>query len=164
MASHSHAPDVRAELDRFTRACREQGTPVTHQRLAVYRALLESPGHPDAETVHRQLRPEYPTLSAGTVYKTLEMLEGLGLVKKVGATGPSRRFDANRHPHHHLWCVRCHSLTDIELDAGRAVDLPADLGFQVIEYTIQFSGVCAQCRVRGDAGLDPDSGAPTAQP
>ncbi len=146
MPRDPHTTDVSAELERFTRACREQGKPVTHQRLAVYRALLESHAHPDADTVYRQLRPQYPALSQATVYKTIEMLEGLGLVRKVGADGPSRRFDANRHPHHHLRCERCHSLTDIELDPGPAVDLPAGLGFEVTEVTIQFSGICARCR------------------
>ena len=138
--------EVDAELERFTQACREQGTPVTHQRLAVYRVLLESHLHPDAEAIYRQLKPDHSALSQATVYKTIELLEGLGLVRKVGAPGSSRRFDANRHPHHHLWCERCHGLTDIEVDGLAPPQLPASLDFQVTEYTIQFSGVCARCR------------------
>jgi len=146
-----HHLDIASELDRFTSACREQGTPVTHQRLAVYRVLLESVAHPDADTIFKQLRPQHPTLSAATVYNTLELLEGLGLVKKVGSSGPSRRFDANRHPHHHLWCERCHSLTDVEFDASPAVSLPPGVDFEVSDYTIQFSGLCAQCKDAGPA-------------
>jgi Fur family peroxide stress response transcriptional regulator len=139
-------PDSDAELKRFTQECRDHGTPVTHQRLAVYRALLESDGHPDADTVYRKLKPAHPTLSQATVYKTIEMLESLGLVRKVPVPGPKRRFDANRHPHHHLWCVRCHGLTDIESDELANLALPKGLEFEVMDYTIQFSGVCAQCR------------------
>ena len=47
---HPHHSDdfVAEEVERFTRACRERGTPVTQQRLAVYRALLQSHDHPDA--------------------------------------------------------------------------------------------------------------------
>ena len=138
--------DVGAELERFTRSCRDKGTPVTHQRLAIYRAMLESHIHPDADTVYRQLKPDYPSLSAATVYKTIEMLESLGLVRKVPAPGPKRRFDANRHPHHHLWCVRCHGLTDIESDELANLALPKGLDFEVRDYTIQFSGICARCR------------------
>jgi Fur family peroxide stress response transcriptional regulator len=146
MASEARHPDVELELERFTVACREKGLPVTHQRLAVYRVLLESHAHPDAEALFRTLRPLYPTLSLGTVYKTIEMLEGLGLVREVAAPGASRRFDANRHAHHHLWCMRCHRLVDIAHDSLDGIALPAGLDFQVADYTIQFNGLCADCR------------------
>ena len=142
-------PDVTVELERFTRACHEQGKPVTHQRLAVYRALLESHVHPDADSIFQQLHPGYPSLSPGTVYKTLEMLVGLGLVREVGAPGSRKRFDANRHPHHHLWCTHCHRLRDVELDGAAAVDLPKGLDFTVTDVTVQFNGICSDCRAAG---------------
>ncbi|MGH7725517.1 MAG: Fur family transcriptional regulator [Candidatus Eiseniibacteriota bacterium] len=145
-------PDEAADRDEavehFTRACHERGLPVTHQRLAVYRTLLESHEHPDAEGIHRTLHGAYPSLSLGTVYKTLELLEGLGLVREVGAPGARRRFDANHHRHHHLWCVRCHRLDDVEHAALDTLSLPPSVGFEVTDYTIQFNGVCASCRAR----------------
>jgi Fur family peroxide stress response transcriptional regulator len=143
------SPDIDSRLDRFTAACRERGTPVTHQRLAVFRALLQSDEHPDADALHRSLHDSYPTLSLGTVYKTLEMLQSLGLARPVSSPGPSRRFDGNHHPHHHLWCTSCQRLTDVELDELAEVALPADLGFQVTDLTIQFNGICADCRTKG---------------
>ena len=150
MATHArdHA-DIEAQLRRFTEACRERGTPVTHQRLAVFRALLESASHPDADALHTSLRGAYPTLSLGTVYKTLEMLQSLGLARAVSSPGPTRRFDGNRHPHHHLWCTRCGRLSDVELDDLADIAPPAGLGFQVTDVTIQFNGICADCRTAG---------------
>src|SRR5260221_2848553 len=139
-------PDVDAQLRGFTKACRERGTPVTHQRLAVFRALLESEAHPDAEALHTSLRSAYPTLSLGTVYKTLEMLQALGLAHAVSTPGPTRRFDGNPHPHHHLWCTRCRRLMDVELGELADIALPAGLGFQVQGLTIQFNGICSNCR------------------
>ncbi|MEO6463087.1 MAG: transcriptional repressor [Candidatus Eisenbacteria bacterium] len=124
---------------------------MTHQRLAVFRALLESETHPDAEAIHKSLRDTYPTLALGTVYKTLEMLESLGLARAVSSPGPTRRYDGNQHPHHHLWCTRCRRLTDVELDEVADIALPAALAFQVTDITIQFSGVCADCRAREGA-------------
>lgn len=145
----AHAPpDIDASLSRFTEVCRERGTPVTHQRLAVFRALLESESHPDAETLHKGLRSTHPTLSLGTVYKTLEMLQSLGLASAVSSPGPTRRFDGNQHPHHHLWCKRCRRLTDVELEELTDITLPGELGFQVSEVTIQFSGICGPCAAR----------------
>lgn len=148
MARTKSYPDIDAQLERFTEACHTRGTPVTHQRLAVFRALLEISAHPDAEGLSRTLRPSYPTLSLGTVYKTLDMLSALGLARPVSSPGPTRRFDANQHPHHHLWCTRCHRLMDVELQAPETIELPPRLGFQVKDVSIQFNGVCADCRSR----------------
>lgn len=145
----SHEPlGIDASLSRFTELCRQRGTPVTHQRLAVFRALLESESHPDAESIHSGLRGTHPTLSLGTVYKTLEMLQSLGLATAVSSPGPTRRFDGNQHPHHHLWCTRCRRLTDVELEELADIALPGGLGFWVTDVTIQFNGICAQCAAR----------------
>ncbi len=145
--SHEHThPDIAEQLEKFTDACHERGLPVTHQRLAIFRALLESESHPDAEALYRGLHGAYPTLSLGTVYKTLEMLQGLGLVRAVSSPGPTRRFDGNQHPHHHLWCTRCRRLMDVELESLGDLAPPARLGFHVEEVTVQFNGVCADCR------------------
>jgi Fur family transcriptional regulator, peroxide stress response regulator len=149
--SHSPVhPDIDARLARFTEACRERGTPMTHQRLAIFRALLESESHPDAEALHRSLRGTIPTLALGTVYKTLEMLQSLGMARPVSSPGPTRRFDGKQHPHHHLWCTRCQRLMDVELDGLADIALPAGQDFQVTDITIQFNGLCADCRAHGD--------------
>jgi len=137
---------VETQLHRFTEACRERGMPVTHQRLAVFRALLESESHPDADAIHKSLRAAYPTLSLGTVYKTLETLQSLGLARAVSSPGPTRRFDGNRTPHHHLLCTRCGRLMDVELDQLAQIALPAGLDFQVTDLTIQFNGICSTCQ------------------
>jgi Fur family peroxide stress response transcriptional regulator len=148
MASTHFPASIDAQLARFTEACRERGTPVTHQRLAVYRALLESEAHPDAEALHRGLHASYPTLSLGTIYKTLEMLQSLGLASAVSSPGPTRRFDGNRQPHHHVWCTRCQRLMDVELDELVDIALPSTTGFEVTDITVQFNGICSDCRTR----------------
>jgi len=138
--------EIDAQLTRFIDACRERGAPVTLQRLAIFRALLESESHPDADAIHKRLKGAYPTLSLGTVYKTLEMLQSLGLARAVSSPGPTRRFDGNQHPHHHLLCTRCGRLMDVELDRLADIALPEGLDFQVKDVSIQFTGTCADCK------------------
>ena len=65
--SHEH-PDIDARLSHFTEACRQRGTPVTHQRLAIFRALLKSESHPDAEALHRSLRGTHPNADAHAIW------------------------------------------------------------------------------------------------
>jgi len=144
--THPNEHEIQAQLDRFIEACREEKAPVTLQPLAIFRALLESHAHPDADAIHTRLKGAYPTLSLGTVYKTLEMLQSLGLARAVSSPGPTRRFDGNQHPHHHLWCTRCGKLIDVELAPLSHIALPESVGFQVTDVTIQFNGICADCK------------------
>ncbi|RYU79012.1 Fur family transcriptional regulator [Hymenobacter persicinus] len=97
------------------------GLRATRQRLVILESLLLLPGHPTAEQVHRRIRPAHPTLSLGTVYKTLDSFVAAGLVRRVAAAeGSSRRFDADCSAHHHLHCTDTQEIIDYcdpQLDA-----------------------------------------------
>ena len=60
---------------------RSQGFKVTPQRIAIYDALRGHHDHPTAEMLYHTLRPEHPSMSLATVYKTMEIFEKIGLVK-----------------------------------------------------------------------------------
>ncbi|SHI80807.1 Fur family transcriptional regulator, peroxide stress response regulator [Hymenobacter daecheongensis DSM 21074] len=90
-----------------------KGLRATRQRLAILESLLLLPGHPTAEQVHRRVRPDYPTISLGTVYKALDSFVATGLVRRVAAAeGHSRRFDADCSAHHHLHCTDTQEIID----------------------------------------------------
>ena len=130
-------------IDRF----REAGLKATPQRLANYRALARMKDHPSPDALFRAVRGAMPSLSLGTVYKTLDALEGAGLVEEVSRLGETKRYDANLAPHDHLVCTVCRRIADIHVDK-RSVK-PADLeveGFEVLEMHVQLFGVCRDCR------------------
>ncbi len=153
--------DVREALDSFSGACREKGLSVTHQRLAVYEALVSSRSHPAAEEIYQAVKAKYPTISRGTVYRTLETLCDIGLVADVNRVRGTARFEAAIQPHHHLICLGCRKIMDVQdtsLDrlgegaARRAVTArPAEefSGFTVTGYQVQLVGYCRQCRSAG---------------
>src|SRR5262245_55340902 len=87
--------------------CREEGLNITPQRVAIYRALLESTDHPSPEMLYRRVLPAMPSLSLATVYKVLDALARLGVVQEVPVPNDPRRFDANMERHHHVVCSRC---------------------------------------------------------
>ena len=91
----------------------QRGLRATRQRLVILESLLLLPGHPTAELVHRRVRPDHPTISLGTVYKTLDSFAAVGLVRRVAAAGgTSRRFDADCSAHHHLHCTDTQEIID----------------------------------------------------
>lgn len=144
-------PQVRQRLNYFAEHCRRRGLSVTHQRLAVYQALLASPGHPTAEQIFKRVRQRYPTISLATVYKTLDTLESEGLISKITFLPDAARYDANIEHHHHLVCVRCHRVDDLPAALLERVKIPdgAANDYRILGFSVQFHGLCPQCRRRG---------------
>lgn len=135
-------------LAAFTGACRRRGLSITHQRLAVYEAVTKSRTHPNAEEIFRTVRERYPTISRGTVYRTLDTLCTMGLVTDVNRTRDTGRFEAALEPHHHLVCLGCRRIIDVHDRRLDRLPAPAAEGFEVTGYQIQFTGYCAACRRR----------------
>jgi len=135
-------------IEFFETAHRRSGLPVTVQRRAVFEAILERRDHPTADQVFHAVHPRLPQLSRMTVYRILATLVSLGLLSKTCHPGSSARFDPKLHQHHHLVCLDCGDIIDLE-DA-RLNKLPwPDVGrhgFQIEDYHINFRGRCARCR------------------
>jgi len=134
----------------FCNHCRARGFPLTPQRLAIFRAVLASVEHPTAEDIYQAIKPEMPSLSLGTVYRTLEWLAQERFILRVHAPDSPTRFDANRTPHHHLVCVSCHRVADIEDPALDHLPIAPERlqGFAVTGHHVQIFGVCPACQNR----------------
>ena len=133
-------------MDHLVARCRERGMNVTPQRMAIYRALLESVDHPTPEALHERVRASMPSLSLATIYKALDTLGELGLVQEVSVAGAGKRYDANVERHHHLVCTRCKQVSDHydpQLDALRPPRRLA--GFVAHSVSVQLLGLCASC-------------------
>jgi len=115
---------VDRRLDRFKSAATAAGVKLTHQRLEIFREVASSLEHPDAEAVLRSVRKRMPTVSIDTVYRSLWMLNDLGLVTTLGPRRESVRFDANLEHHHHYVCVRCGLARDFESAELDALGVP----------------------------------------
>ena len=65
--------------------------------MAILSALQETTVHPTADWVYSQLKPKYPDLSLGTVYRNLKKFCETGKAASVGVIGGQEHFDANTH-------------------------------------------------------------------
>ena len=140
-------------LQSFRELLRSRGLAVTHQRLGVYRSLLQDDSHPEADRLFARVRREMPTISLGTVYKTLDMLKELGAITEVHATKNATRYEAILEPHHHLVCERCGSIIDLyERKYTRLRPTArAAAGFEVRSCSVQFRGLCRECAATSNA-------------
>ena len=131
----------------------EKTTRYSKKRTAIYAALLETDTHPTAEWLYRRLKPEYPDLSLGTVYRNLARFKEDGEVVSVGVVGGQERFDANTEPHPHFVCSRCGGVYDLHgLERDEALDARVEehFGHRVDSHDLIFHGVCRHCRAVED--------------
>src|SRR5271156_5629064 len=134
-------------LEQFTQRCRKGGLAVTPQRLAIIKALLSTAEHPRADTVYAAVRREHPTISLATVHRTLETLCAIGEARKVTPLHDSARYDGNVTPHHHVVCVKCRKIRDIEIPRlDRLFAGQSELGeFTVLGSTLEIHALCEEC-------------------
>ena len=134
----------------FAAQCHRGGLAVTPQRLAIIRALLASADHPRAEAIYAAVRREHPHISLATVHRTLETLCRIGEARKVTALHDSARYDANTTPHHHVVCIGCRRIRDIEIPGiERLLDERHELGeFRLLGWALEVHALCADCQRR----------------
>ena len=124
---------------------------ITPQRIAVYKALIETTQHPSAEMVFETLRKTFPSISLDTVNRTLLTLNEIGAAFIVEGSGEPKRFDANLQAHQHFKCVRCKRIIDFHHEPFDNITVPADIEkkFTVLRKTVYLEGICDLCGKKG---------------
>ena len=138
-------------LAEFAERCRKGGLAVTPQRLAIIRALLASADHPRADLIFTRVRRQHPHISLATVHRTLETLCEAGEARKVTMLHDSARYDGNLDPHHHIVCVRCRRIRDLEVpELERLLEGHSELGgFSLLGASLELQALCEQCQKKG---------------
>ena len=124
----------------FADALRARGQRVTLPRLMVHRVVAESPQHVTADDIHEEL----PSLSFATIYSTLDLLEELGMVRRVSTLEGATVYDSRTDSHDHATCRSCGRMFDLDPVEIPAAKMPR--GFHVEQVEVQFVGLCANCR------------------
>jgi Fe2+ or Zn2+ uptake regulation protein len=126
---------------------RERGLRVTLPRLVVHRHVRRAQAHVTPEQVHSQLARVHPGLSPATIYSTLDLLDELGLVRRVSTPRGHTVYDARTEPHHHLVCRRCGRVEDVDgaVEADEVEAAARAAGFRPERAEVQLSGLCREC-------------------
>ena len=133
-------------MDRFKSILKQQGVKLTHQRMIIFQEVAESEEHPNAESVYKAVRKKLPMVSLDTVYRTLWILQDLGLIHIIG--GRDRvRFDGNMKPHHHFVCNECGLMRDFCSSEFDRLKIPKEIkalgnGESV---HLEIKGICIEC-------------------
>ena len=129
---------------------------MTPQRSTILEVLKSLRTHPTADQVYEIVKKRLPKISIGTVYRNLDMLSRLGLIKKINVGTPQMRFDGRIEEHYHVVCMRCGRVEDVEIDDDfnpfRELHkaLSQRTGFEIKGLEINMVGICPDCAKRGN--------------
>jgi Fur family ferric uptake transcriptional regulator len=140
---------------------RERGLRWTPQRRTLIDVLSRADGHVTGSELIERCREVDPTTIPSTVYRTLDVLEELGLIRHGhGADGREEFHVLPEAVHGHLHCGTCGRISEIDADDAAAfvTAIEARHGFAVDLSHITVVGECSSCRDLAAAA----NGAPTA--
>ncbi|HQR28685.1 MAG TPA: Fur family transcriptional regulator [Nocardioides sp.] len=133
-------PDFKAKL-------RDRGFRLTPQRELILRAVEEL-GHATPDEVLAAVHRESAAVNISTVYRTLEVLEELGLVRHAHLSDRAPTYHSTTdHEHFHLVCRSCHKVTSVDPDEAQDLlaRLRADHGFVADVGHLTVFGTCVEC-------------------
>lgn len=120
---------------------RGRGYKATPQRIAVLEALAA-----DQHQSLEEIRDRCPEVGLVTVYRTLDLLGQLGLVRRLDL-GDGSRYELAESHHHHLICEDCGDISEFDKCPINSALLPSeDSGFEVHSHSLEVYGRCAECR------------------
>ena len=79
----------------------------SRKREAILSAICSTDIHPTADWIYQKLKPIYPDLSLGTVYRNIARFKEDGLIISVGVVEGQERLDGTTAPHAHFICSKC---------------------------------------------------------
>ena len=125
------------------------GVRVTNQRALILEIIRCGQGHLDADEVYRRAREKQPRLSLSTVYRTLQLLQKLDLVKEVHIDETHHHYEVKpSSEHHHLVCLGCGRIIEFHYSLSRYVkrNVAEAKDFDIVSTEIRMTGYCSKCR------------------
>ncbi len=135
-------------VEEIEQRLRDAGLRATAPRVAVLRALTETPDHPRVDQLIERVRASGVSISTQAAYDVCEALSAKALARRVEFPGGPVRYDARvGDNHHHLVCRGCGLVLDADCATGAApcLDPPDARGFEIEAAEVTFWGLCPEC-------------------
>ena len=139
--------------DELVQRLRSAGYKITPPRLAVLEVIQREGEHLNPNEILDQAQAIYPQTGRATVYRTLELLTLLDIVRPiyVGESGPT--YIRTEGGHHHLVCSQCGRIVDFDQCVADTMqrELEERFGFVIKSHLLEFYGICARCQTEAAA-------------
>lgn len=137
---------VPGDEEAIVQALRLKGNRVTPQRRAIIGEILDHKGHITPQAIVQAMSDRI-SVDASTVYRTLELLEEMGIVSHTHLGSNATYHLAHDHDHVHLFCRTCKTWASIPGERMRSVEqaLKDETGFAPDLTHFAISGTCIRC-------------------
>jgi Fur family transcriptional regulator, ferric uptake regulator len=136
-----------------------RGIRLTAQRRALIATIQEATTHLDAESLLKLARQRDPHINRATVYRTLELLKGLGMIDELDLmhlNGEKHYYEVKtRQDHLHLACFCCGTVTEFASPAFQQLkqEIAAKNQFHIQVMRLEVGGLCCSCAAKTEKRL-----------
>jgi Fur family transcriptional regulator, ferric uptake regulator len=136
-----------AEFQELLERLRQAGYKITPPRMAVLEVIQQEGGHLNPVEVLEHAKAIHPRLGRATVYRTLELLTQLGIVRPIYLVDSGPIYIRADSAHHHLVCSNCGLIIDFDQCSADEIagELSRQHGFTIQSHLLEFYGLCAAC-------------------
>jgi Fur family ferric uptake transcriptional regulator len=140
------------EIERLKGNLKEKGYKLTPQRRSIIDSIIKNEGnHLTTEEIYDLVKIECPEIGLATVYRTVQLLEDIGVVCKLELNDGCNRYELihedENHHHHHLICTNCGKVIEVQGDLleGLETEIQKTYDFEVKNHSLKFYGFCKEC-------------------
>jgi Fur family transcriptional regulator, ferric uptake regulator len=126
---------------------RDRGLRMTPQRRAIVSEVMRTHGHISPSAMARTIEGEMPGVNPSTVYRTLALLEEVGVLQHSHVESGAEYHKTDEAQHVHLTCHRCGRDDELSItEAGRlGKEIHRHHGFEADLTHFAITGLCADC-------------------
>ena len=129
---------------------KKQGYKLTPQRKVVIDIILShNHRHLNTEEIYEQVKVKYPNIGLATVYRTLIVLDELGIIARMNFDDGCILYEMNSddHQHHHLICKNCGKVIEMMEDLLEDLEETVEKNYQfkIIDHNLKIYGLCKDC-------------------
>jgi Fe2+ or Zn2+ uptake regulation protein len=135
-------------LESSNELLQKRGYRLTPQRYIILQVLQEADGHLSIDQILESARKSYPYMNISTIYRTLELLRDVGLVREIHLPGEGMQFEIfEDQAHQHLLCRGCHALIHLKADllGNLAKQIEQLYHFYGVRLDLLVAGYCEKC-------------------
>ncbi|MCX7883909.1 MAG: transcriptional repressor [Caloramator sp.] len=141
------------ESEKLRQRLKTGGYKLTPQRRAVLDVIIDNEGkHLSTEEIYDIVKKGCPEIGLATVYRTLQLLEKMGVVCRMNFDDGCNRYelihDEEDHQHHHLVCINCGNVEEVEGDLLETLEekIEEKYNFKITNHSVKFFGFCSKCK------------------
>lgn len=130
---------------------RGRGLRMTPQRRAIVSEVMRTQGHISPTSIAKKVLSEMPGVNASTVYRTLSLLEEVGVLSHSHLESGAEYHRAAEAEHVHMTCGRCGRDESLSLAEAKKLQvlIRAHHGFEADLTHFAITGLCAECAAAG---------------